>query len=121
MEVIVPWANGLPVDFSFGCQESHTFKVRGVDAERVEPTGNNSFGHTLQSFANVFDDQGNWLEGVQVGSSQGIFYDNLTPVPEPGGWLLFSAGLLGLGAMSRRRALQRTAEVQRSPTKASEI
>ena len=61
------------------------------------------------------------MEGVQVGSSQGIFYDNLTPVPEPGSWLLFSAGLLGLGAMSRRRALQRTAEVQRSPTKASEI
>jgi hypothetical protein len=85
------------------------YQVAGMDAERVTLSGENNFGHTLQLFADVYDDQGQLLQGVRVSSSSGIGYLNLDPgadpgpgstVPEPSTPALL---VLGAGAALRRR------------------
>ena len=103
LEVIVPWEDGLPVDMTFTYQDFMQIAVSALDAERVEITGDNSFGHTLQMFVNVYDDQGQLLQGVLT-SAQGIGYQNMTAVPEPPSWLLMAAGLMGWLGWRRRAA-----------------
>jgi hypothetical protein len=110
MELIIPWTDDQPVDFDFRYDDFMQYQVEGIDAERVTLSGENNFGHTLQLFADVYDEQGRLLQGVRVGSSSGIGYLNLdpgadpgpgSPVPEPS-----TLALLALGAgvaMSRRR------------------
>ncbi len=105
LEVIVPWENDLPVNMSFAYQEYMKIAVKDVDAQRVDITGDNSFGHTLQMFVNVYDEQGQLLQGV-LNSAQGIGYQNMTAVPEPQSWLLMATGLIGwLGWRRRHHAL----------------
>lgn len=109
MELIVPWEDDLPVDFSFKYDDFMQYEVDGVDAESVVLHGENNFGHTLELFANVYDDQGRLLQGVRVGSSSGIGYLNLDldpgpdgSVPEPSSLALAAFGALAWLARRRR-------------------
>ena len=103
LEVIVPWENNLPVNMSFAYQEFMQIAVSGLDAERVEITSDNSFGHTLQMFVDVYDEQGQLLQGVLT-SAQGIGYQNVTAVPEPQSWMLMAVGVMGWFGWRRRAA-----------------
>lgn len=108
-ELIVPWEDDVPVTFSFRYDEVMQYMVDGVDASRVEMSGENRFGHTLELFADVYDSAGNWLQGVTVGSSEGIGYASLGPdqpgtVPEPSSLALAGCAALGWFARRRRRS-----------------
>jgi len=94
--LIVPWTSGTPLAFDFWYDETLSFDMQYLDAEAVDFSGINDFGHTLELFASVYDANGVLMEGVTVLSSEGITYAALAPVPEPSTWLLLSAGLAGL-------------------------
>lgn len=103
VELIVPWDEDLPVTFNFLYRDVVQFTINGVDAIQVNLSAINSLGQTVQLFADAFDANGNWLEGVQVVSSSGIGYQSfVASVPEPSSLLLTALGVLGLLARLRR-------------------
>ncbi len=46
-------------------------------------------------------------DGLSFGSSSGVFLSEVTPIPEPGTWALWLAGLGAVGWVARRRRLSR--------------
>ena len=92
---------GEPVDFLLHYVQSSLIIIKNVDAETFNILIDDDFSHTLELFANVYDVDGNLLEGVQVQSALGFNYRNFSTVPEPS-----SIGILafcGLAVSLRRR------------------
>jgi len=103
--VVVPWTSG-PVAFQFSYLEKISFDMTALDAEYAMFSAINDFGHTLDLFASVYDQNGVLMDGVTVASSEGISYQQLpadAPLPLPAGWLLLLAGMGGLAVQRRQR------------------
>jgi hypothetical protein len=108
-EMIAPWEDDQPILFGLVYEETLKFSVQGVDARQVDLSADNSFGHTLKLYADVYDSAGNWLQGVTVGSSSGIRYTAFGTgqpgtVPEPSSLALALGAVLGLAVRRRRGA-----------------
>jgi hypothetical protein len=105
-ELIVTWLDAQPAGFDLTYSEVMSFSLISLDGDAVRLHGDNQFGSTLQLYADVYDASGQWMPGVTVRSSNGIFYPNLGPtpsgtVPEPSS-LALALGA-GLGLLWRQR------------------
>ena len=104
--LVIPWTSSDPVNFTFDYKEALSFSTDGLDTSYVSFSAKNDFGHTLDLYADVFDQNGNLIENATITSSEGINYQSLaqsqTPVPVPGAFFMFAPALLGFVVLRRR-------------------